>query len=169
VPAAKYTKAQRDEALALYELEGPTAAGKKLGIPKETIMSWAKRSGVHTVRTLRTRDAVEAKVVDAQAKIAAFRLDVLEIARHEAREIREAQQGLKRWKTILKGSGGSEHEVELDFIPPQDKRANSSSLASHAGTIRNTAPQERENTTIAKSMLDRVIEAHGLPVEVPDA
>lgn len=168
-PAKTYTQAQKDAALALYETHGPTAVEKQLGIPKNTVAGWARKAGTRTVRNERTREAVEAKVVDAQAKIAAFRLEVLEIARHEAREIRDAQQGIKPWKTVLKGAGGSEHVQELNFIPPQDKRANSNSLASHAGTIKNTAPAERENTTIAKSMLDRVIEAHGLPAEVPDA
>lgn len=169
MPAAKYTQAQKDEALRLYETHGPTAVEKQLGIPKNTVASWAKLAGVRTVRSVRTREATEAKVVDAQSRIAALRLDVIAIAEHEAKEIRSAQTGTKVWKTVLKGAGGSEYVQSLDFIPPQDRRANANSLASHAGTIKNLAPQERENTTVARSMLDRVIEAHGLPDEVPDA
>ncbi|HCB56840.1 MAG TPA: hypothetical protein DEP82_02605 [Arthrobacter bacterium] len=142
MPAAKYTKAQRDEALALYETSGPTAVADKLGIPKGTVTGWAKESGVRTVRNSRTREATEAASVDAQAAMAELRLQVLAIAKHEAAEIRDTQTGAKRWRTVLKGAGGSEHEVDLDFIPPNDKRANSNSLASHAGTITKLAPAE---------------------------
>lgn len=168
MPAPKYTQAQRDEALALYETHGPTAVTEKYGIPKTTVASWAKNAGVRTVRTERTRAAVEAKVVDAQAGIAALRLEILAIARHEAAEVRDAQLGVKPWKTVLKGSGGSEHVAELDFIPPQDKRANANSLASHAGTLKNLAPRETENNEAAISMIDRVIEGLGMGPEVPD-
>jgi hypothetical protein len=67
VPAAKYTKAQRDEALALYHTHGPTAVQTQLGIPKATVTGWAKANGVRTVRTERTREATEARAVDLKA------------------------------------------------------------------------------------------------------
>lgn len=149
MPAAKYTQAQKDEALALYETNGPTAVEKQLGIPKNTVAGWARKAGTRTVRTERTRAAVEAKVVDAQSRIAALRLDIIAVAEHEVQEIRATQQGLSPWKTVLKGAGGSEHVQELSFIPPQDKRANSNSLASHAGTITKLAPAETSHDDAA--------------------
>ena len=169
MPASKYTEAQRAEAVELYRAEGPTAVANKLGIPKNTVVRWAEKVGVRTVRNERTREATEAKIVDAQAGIAALRLEILAIARHEAAEVRDAQLGVKPWKTVLKGAGGSEHVAELDFIPPQDKRANANSLASHAGTIKNLAPRETENNEAAISMIDKVIEGLGIGPEVPDA
>lgn len=166
MPASKYTPEQRAEAIELYRTEGPTAVEKKLAIPKNTVVRWAVKAGVRTVRNERTREATEAKVVDAQAGIAALRLEILAIARHEAAEVRDAQQGMSKWRTVLKAAGGAERVEELDFIPPQDKRANANSLASHAGTIKNLAPRETENNEAAISMIDKVIEGLGMGPEV---
>jgi transposase-like protein len=55
-----YTDAERAEALALYESEGPSAVQAKLGIAKATVAGWAKRTGTRTVRNERTAAAVEA-------------------------------------------------------------------------------------------------------------
>jgi len=68
VPAAKYTQAQRDEALALYHTDGPTAVEKKLGIPKGTVTRWAKETGVETVSVSTTRAGTEAASVYAKAR-----------------------------------------------------------------------------------------------------
>ena len=43
-----YTDEQREEALRLYADDGLAAAHNATGIPKQTIQSWAKRSGVRT-------------------------------------------------------------------------------------------------------------------------
>lgn len=67
MPASRYTAEQRTEALRIYEAEGPTAVKDQLGIPKQTVMSWAKKAGVRTVRTARTREATEARAVDLKA------------------------------------------------------------------------------------------------------
>ena len=68
MPAAKYTQAQRDEALALYHTDGPTAVEKKLGIPKGTVTRWAKETGVETVSVSTTRAGTEAASVYAKAR-----------------------------------------------------------------------------------------------------
>jgi hypothetical protein len=69
VPAAKtYTQAQRDEAIALYHTEGPTAVEKKLGILKGTVTKWAKAEGVETVSVATTRAGTEAASVYAKAR-----------------------------------------------------------------------------------------------------
>lgn len=165
MPAAKYTPEQRAAALKLYETHGPTEVQKQFGIPKGTVTRWAKETGTETVSVERTRAAVESKQATAKDRIASLRLDIIAIAEHEAREVRRAQRGETTWKTVLKGAGGSEHTEELDFIPPQDKRANANSLASHAGTIKNLAPAEVENNEAAKSMIDKVVDALGVPDE----
>lgn len=73
MPAAKtYTQEQKDEALALYETHGPTAVEKQLGIPKNTVAGWARKSGTRTVRPERVRAAIEAKVADGKLRRASI-------------------------------------------------------------------------------------------------
>lgn len=62
-----YTEGERQTALRLYELEGPTAVEKKLGIPKNTVADWARQAGIRTVRNQKTREATEARVLDNKA------------------------------------------------------------------------------------------------------
>jgi len=81
VPAAKYTEAQRAEALELFEAEGPTAVEKQLGIPKNTVAGWAKRAGTRTVRTAKTSAATEARVADTKAVRAMVASDALDVAK----------------------------------------------------------------------------------------
>lgn len=66
-PRRKYTEEQRAEALDLYQTDGPTAVEKKLGIPKATVASWARRTRVQTVRNQKAADATEAASIDAAA------------------------------------------------------------------------------------------------------
>ncbi len=78
MPAAKYTQAQRDEALALYHTDGPTAVEKKLGIPKGTVTRWAKETGVETVSVSIAHAGTEAASAYAKrrrAELAALLLD----------------------------------------------------------------------------------------------
>ena len=117
MPASKYTETQRAEAVELYRTQGPTAAGEKLGIPKETIMSWAKKAGVHTVRTSATRAAVEAKVVDGKLR----RQNIMHRLYGQAETILDELEG-ETFTTLVKGSGGSDHEATLGFVPPNDRK-----------------------------------------------
>lgn len=48
MPAKKWTDEQQQHALALYAKDGPAEAARQTGIPKGTIASWARRTGVHT-------------------------------------------------------------------------------------------------------------------------
>jgi len=85
VPAAKYTKAQRDEALALYHTDGPTAVEKKLGIPKGTVTRWAKETGVETVSVSTTRAGTEAASVYAKSR----RAELAKLLLDDAHRLRE--------------------------------------------------------------------------------
>jgi hypothetical protein len=64
VAKSTYTQAQKDEALALYETDGPTAVQKHLGIPKNTVARWAKNAGIGTVRNEKTAAATESRIID---------------------------------------------------------------------------------------------------------
>lgn len=61
-----YTPKQRQEALTLYALEGPSAVEDQLGIPKSTVVDWARTAGIRTVRNERTAEAVEAARLDRE-------------------------------------------------------------------------------------------------------
>lgn len=62
----RYTDEEREAALALYAEQGPTAVQEQLGIPKQTVQSWARADGVRTVRNERTAEAVEAARLDRE-------------------------------------------------------------------------------------------------------
>ena len=117
MPASKYTETQRAEAVELYRTEGPTAVAKKLGIPKNTVVRWAVKAGVRTVRTEATRAAVEAKVVDGKLR----RLNIMHRLYGQAETILDQLEGAE-FTTLVKGSGGSDHETTLGFVPPNDRK-----------------------------------------------
>ena len=118
MPAAKtYTQAQKDAALALYETHGPTAVEKQLGIPKNTVAGWARRTGTRTVRPERTRAAVEAKVMDGKLR----RRSIMERLYGQAEKILDDLEG-ETFITLIKGAGGSDHEEALGFVPPNDRK-----------------------------------------------
>lgn len=118
MPSAKYTPEQRAEALALYETDGPTAVTARFGIPKGTVTGWAKANGTRTVRTERTRDAVEAVKVDNKLR----RQNIINRLFGQAEKMLDDLEA-ETFKTILRGEGGSESEDELDFVPTADRRA----------------------------------------------
>jgi hypothetical protein len=129
-PGKTYTQAQKDAALALYETDGPTAVEKQLGIPKNTVAGWAKRSGVRTVRTETTRAAVEAKVVDGKLR----RQNIVHRLYGQAEKILDDLEG-EEFKTISKGIGGEDITRTYPFVPPNDRKT----LVQTIGTATNSA------------------------------
>jgi transposase-like protein len=129
VPASKYTEAQRAEALKLYETEGPTAVEKQLGIPKNTVVTWAKNAGVRTIRTETTRKAVEARVADGKLR----RQNITHRLYGQAEKILDDLEA-PIFRTILKGEYGRDGEEELSFVPPNDRKT----LLQALGTVMTT-------------------------------
>jgi len=109
VPAAKYTQEQRDEALALYHTDGPTAVEKKLGIPKGTVTRWAKETGVETVSVSVTRAGTEAASVYAKAR----RAELASLLLDDAHRLRK-----QLWQpTVAFAFGGKDNTYEEQQIP----------------------------------------------------
>jgi len=109
VPAAKYTQEQRDEALALYHTDGPTAVEKKLGIPKGTVTRWAKETGVETVSVSATRAGTEAASVYAKAR----RVELATLLLEDAHRLRK-----QLWEpTVAFAFGGKDNTYEEQQIP----------------------------------------------------
>lgn len=73
-----YTEQQRNEALKLYETEGPSAASKTLEIPKSTIRNWARAEGVSTVPAQKTHAATQARATDLKARRTEISADLLD-------------------------------------------------------------------------------------------
>lgn len=75
-----YTDAEKAEALALYETDGPTAVQQAMGIPKGTVTRWAQAAGVATVSNERNAAAVEAVMSTHETRKAALAEKLLRIA-----------------------------------------------------------------------------------------
>lgn len=160
MPASKYTEEQRAEALKLYETDGPTAVTEQLGIPKQTVQDWARKAGVRTVRTASTREATEARAVDLKLLRTEAEAAEMEILRWEQEKVLAVKRGTGKWKTVLKGSGGSEHAEELDFIPPQDARAVHTARQAINVTAAKLAEANasKDDTAVTDSVVDRLVD-----------
>lgn len=113
-----YTDEQREEALRLYADDGLAAAHNATGIPKQTIQSWAKRSGVRTSATQNMREANEAQSENFKARRNRIIGDLYGLAEDTVSLLKEPTQ----YQTILKGSMGVEGPETPGFIPAQDKQ-----------------------------------------------
>ena len=153
MPASKYTEAQRAEAVALYETDGPTAVQNQLGIPKNTVMSWAKKAGVRTVRNESTREAVEARVVDGKLR----RSGIASRLYAQAEKILDDLEG-ETFRTLIKGTQGRDKDVTLAFVPPNDRRTLVQTVATAmTATAKLEALDADHDTTAADSVVDKLM------------
>lgn len=113
-----YSDEQREEALRLYADDGLAAAHNATGIPKQTIQSWAKRSGVRTSATQNMREANEAQSENFKARRNRIIGDLYGLAEDTVGLLKDPTQ----YQTILKGSMGVEGPEMPGFIPAQDKQ-----------------------------------------------
>lgn len=77
---ARWTTNQRTAALELYREHGPSEAARQTGIPKQTIASWARRSGTHTNAVANTTEAAAAAKAKRDLKREEIRTRLLEKA-----------------------------------------------------------------------------------------
>lgn len=54
---SNYTEQQKAEAVRMYGTDGPTAASRELGIPKTTIIRWARAAGAEAPTAAKTAAA----------------------------------------------------------------------------------------------------------------
>ena len=162
----KYTDKQRQEALPLYELEGPTAVAQKLGIPKGTVAQWAKQTGTQTVRNERTAHATEAVMVDNKLRrqnIAARLYGQAE----STLDILEADS----FQTLKRGEGGAEYPATLDFIPSAERRTLVQTVQVALKTTQELDARDDDNGASAgRLMLEKLAEQLGaMRVVDPDS
>lgn len=113
-----YTDEQREEALRIYEAEGPSAAARETGIPKGTIAAWARRGGVRTSAPQNMREANEAQSENFKARRNRIIGDLYGLAEDSLKLLKEPTQ----YQTILKGAMGVEGPEMPGFVPAQDKQ-----------------------------------------------
>lgn len=158
MPASKYTEAQRAEALDLYKTDGPTAVEKQLGIPKNTVMTWAKKAGVRTVRTENTRKAVEAKIADGKLR----RQGIMHRLYGQAEKILDDLEA-PSFTTVLKGEYGREGEETLTFVPPNDRKTLLQAVGTAMSTTVNLEKLDTDHGVEAgRNMLSALAEAFGV-------
>lgn len=63
-----YSEHQRAEAIRLYSADGPSAASRELGIPKTTIIRWAKDVGAEAPTAMQTAAATAQSQQTAKQK-----------------------------------------------------------------------------------------------------
>jgi hypothetical protein len=94
-PRRRYTKAERETALALFVAEGPTAAARKTKVPANTIKSWAKREGLAAPASEATAKATAAAAARAAQHRERLREQLLEKAIEVLQRISEPHEDLK--------------------------------------------------------------------------
>jgi hypothetical protein len=154
VPAAKYTQAQKDEALALYETHGPTAVEKQLGIPKGTVTRWAKETGVETVSVSTTRAGTEAASVYAKAR----RVELSKLLLEDAHRLRE-----QLWQPArLVSFGGKDNtlnETTLDEPLFVDKKNILGAVGIAVDrVVKLDALDSSDDTSMTDSVVDRLVD-----------
>jgi hypothetical protein len=117
-------------------------------------MSWAKSSGVRTVRTESTRDAVEAKVVDGKLR----RQNITHRLYAQAEKILDELEG-ESFRTLIKGTQGRDKDVTLEFVPPNDRRTLVQTVnTAMATTAKLEALDTSDDTSVTDSVVDRLVD-----------
>lgn len=154
MPAAKYTQAQKDEALALYETNGPTAVEKTLGIPKATVTGWAKSNGVRTVRTERTREATEARSVDLKAR----RQELAELLLQDAHRLRK-----QMWEPTTAFAFGGKDNTYAEREIPEPTFVDKKNILGAVGiavdrVLKLNAVDTGDDHAVTDSVVDRLVD-----------
>lgn len=107
----RYTKAEKDKAVDLYEEIGPTRAAARLGIPSPTISRWAKARGVSTNTISLTSTATESR----QRQLKQRRMELADQLLEDAHKLR-----LQLWEptTVVNFGGKDNTFAEADINEP---------------------------------------------------
>jgi len=156
VPAAKYTQEQRDEALALYHTDGPTAVEKKLGIPKGTVTRWAKETGVETVSVSIAHAGTEAASAYARRRRAELAVLLLDDA-HKLRA--------QLWQpALVHAFGGKDNTYEEHVLAEPtftDKKNIISAVSTAVVSVTRLEDYDKsasDGATAADSVVDRLMQ-----------
>lgn len=162
------TDADKAEILRLARQgKSRSAIAKQVGWALTTVARLCRDNDVEPAVTL-AAPFVKARALSVKERQVAARERKLELDElYDARVMANLRDGVP-WVTRKKTQGGGEEFVEVPFIPGDDYRNATSAAASNASAFRSYAPLETEQATErAKSILDKLIEATGLPPEVP--
>lgn len=166
---SRLTQAEKDTIIRLHG-EGKSqrqiikATGRSAGAVSQTVAdAGLKFEGA------RPAALVEAHAINVKERQVAARDTKLEAERLVTAKFLEAMTGTGTWMTRVRTQGGGEQFEEVNFVPVDDIRQYASALAALASAFKGFAPLETEAATEAgKSVLDKLIEAHQIPDEIPN-
>lgn len=110
--AKRWSDEQRAEALQLLKSMGPADVAAQLGIPRETIKSWAKRAGVSGAIVSERRAHVEAAELTMEAR----RLESASRAEEEARALLDRMRAPMSYAHVKTVSGGQGAASEVETV-----------------------------------------------------
>jgi hypothetical protein len=106
----RWTDQERDEALRIYRVDGPSEAARQTGIPRNTISSWANRSGDSVV----LRENMQANCIAAAQRWAAKREELLAQMGDVAQLALDRAKGALRDEKAQLVSGGATSRPNID-------------------------------------------------------
>lgn len=166
---SRLTQAEKDTIIRLHG-EGKSqrqiikATGRSAGAVSQTVADAGLKFEGARPAALVEAHAINVKERQVAARDRKLLIDELMDARVIA-----VLTGQARWETRIKTQGGGERFEEVNFIPPDDARNHASAAAALASAFKGYAPLETEAATEAgKSVLDKLIEAHQIPDEIPN-
>ena len=168
-PYSPLTQAEKDTIIRLHG-EGKSqrqikeATGRSAG----SVSSVVAAAGLK-FEGERPRALVEAAAINVKERQVRARDTKLDAEQLFTAKFLEAVTGQGKWMTRVKTQGGGERFEEVDFVPVDDFRQYAAALAAIASAFKGFAPLETEAATEAgKSVLDKLIEAHQIPAEIPN-
>ena len=168
-PYTPLTQAEKDTIIRLHG-EGKSqrqikeATGRSAGSVSSVVAAAGLKFEGERPRALVEAAAIIVKERQVAARDRKLLIDELMDARALA-----VLTGQGKWVTRVKTQGGGERFEEVDFIPSDDARNLASSAAALSSAFKGYAPLETEAATEAgKSVLDKLIEAHQIPDEIPN-
>lgn len=159
-----------DEALKAGHAAGTSLheLAKTMGRSKATLSVKAKDLGLTWDRA-DTVTATTAKVRDAKSRQAEAHLRELQILEHQQQRILDVYTGSAKHKTKLRGEGGAEEFVEVNFLPPQDDRDLAGARSASSTVIGRLAAQTDDGADHVRSLLGGLAARFGLTADAPDA
>lgn len=154
----RYSEAEKAKALDLFVEIGPTKAAAELGIPKGTVAAWARKDGIKTQVSVKTRARIEARTLTLQERRAKLAQNLLEDAERLRADV-YAEIEYFDW-------GGKDHTFDTQKVPrpiPADRLKLLQATSTALDQAEKLMAANSDTRTEAMSMLDRLAKAAGLP------
>jgi hypothetical protein len=127
-----------------------------LNKPKSTIGQYMARNGMRYDGT--AQEAANArKHNDAMTRKLAAHDESLTILELEQAHYLGLLRGTTKFRMLVKGAGGAEHQEELDFIPGAERRAYNQAMSAAIMNVTKLAPPETGASEKNDSLVDKLL------------